>query len=92
MSLADRDYPAMARSLRDGYAVRSEDLPGEFEIIAEVRAGDIFDVSIGPGKAVEIMTGAPVPQGAGQVVMIEHTHRRDGDRMATERPPNRASG
>lgn len=85
---ADRDYPALARSLRDGYAVRSEDLPGEFDVIAEVRAGDIFDRSIGPGKAVEIMTGAPAPEGADQVVMIEHT-RRQGNRMATERPPNK---
>ncbi len=72
---ADRDTPALARSMRDGYAVRALDLPGELEIIGEVRAGQIFPGAVGPGQAVEIMTGAPVPQGADAVVMLEHTHR-----------------
>jgi len=83
--LADRDYPPLARSIRDGFAVRSADLPGEFEIVGEVRAGERLDREVGPGEAVEIMTGAPVPPGADQVVMIEHT-RREGARMATDRP------
>ncbi|MCP5111856.1 MAG: molybdopterin molybdenumtransferase MoeA, partial [bacterium] len=39
---ADRDYPTLDRSLRDGYAVRSSDLPGELEVIGEVRAGEIY--------------------------------------------------
>src|SRR5512142_1613860 len=39
----DRDYPAVARSVRDGYAVRAIDPPDEFEVIAEVRAGESFD-------------------------------------------------
>ena len=30
---ADRDYPAVSRSVRDGFAVRAVDLPGELEII-----------------------------------------------------------
>ncbi|MCW5976773.1 MAG: molybdopterin molybdotransferase MoeA [Bryobacteraceae bacterium] len=85
---ADRDYPAVARSLRDGYAVRSADLPGAFEVIGEVRAGGIFERPVGPGEALEIMTGAPVPEGADQVVMLEHTRREDG-RMTTDRGPNR---
>ena len=37
---ADRDSPAVARSVRDGYAVRAIDLPGQLEIIGEVRAGE----------------------------------------------------
>ncbi len=81
---ADRDYPPTARSIRDGYAVRSEDLPGSFRVMGEVRAGEVFRGKVGRGEAVEIMTGAPVPEGADQVVMIEHT-RREGDRMVTER-------
>jgi len=75
---ADRDVPAAARSVRDGYAVRAADLPGELEVIGEARAGERFAGVVGPGQAVEIMTGAPVPAGADAVVMIEHTVRENG--------------
>ena len=37
---AERDYPALARSLRDGYAVRAADVPGTLAVRGEVRAGD----------------------------------------------------
>ncbi len=81
---ADRDYPPFARSVRDGFAVRATDLhgdlPAELKIIGEVRAGQVFDGAIGTGEAVEIMTGAPLPQGADAVVMVEHTERA-GDRV-----------
>src|SRR5262249_11920676 len=39
---ADRDYPALSRSVRDGFAVRAIDLPGTLEVIGEVRAGKKF--------------------------------------------------
>jgi len=81
---ADRDYPPFHRSARDGYAVRAADLPGELRIIGEVRAGELFRASIGKGEAVEIMTGAPLPEGADAVVMIEHTIR-SGDAVRIER-------
>lgn len=77
---ADRDYPALARSVRDGYAVRTIDLPGELEVIGEVRAGESFSGEVGARQAVEIMTGAPVPRGADAVVMLEHV-RRAGSRV-----------
>ena len=72
---ADRDYPPFARSARDGYAVRAADVPGELKIVGEVRAGQMFEGSVGAGEAVEIMTGAPLPDGADAVVMIEHTEK-----------------
>jgi molybdopterin molybdotransferase len=75
---ADRDAPALDRSTRDGYAVRAEDVPGFLEVIGEVRAGERFDGVVGPGQAVEIMTGAPVPAGADAVVMVEDTRAEDG--------------
>ncbi len=75
---ADRDVPAAARSVRDGFAVRAIDLPGELEIAGEVRAGGRFTGVVGPGQAVEIMTGAPLPEGADAVVMVEHATRRGG--------------
>jgi molybdopterin molybdotransferase len=76
---ADRDSPAVARSVRDGYAVRAIDLPGRLAIVGEVRAGERFEGEVGAGQAVEIMTGAPLPRGADAVVMIEHTRREDSD-------------
>ncbi|MFZ0687953.1 MAG: gephyrin-like molybdotransferase Glp [Terriglobales bacterium] len=76
---ADRDFPPFARATRDGYAVRSADLarvPTQLEIVGELKAGDWPErvaCSVGPGQAVEIMTGAPLPTGADAVVMVEHT-------------------
>jgi molybdopterin molybdotransferase len=81
---ADRDSPAVARSVRDGYAVRSADLPGRLEIIGEVRAGERFAGVLAARQALEIMTGAPIPCGADAVVMIEHT-RREGSRVVIDR-------
>jgi len=75
---ADRDYPAVARSIRDGFAVRAADLPGGLQVIGEVRAGERFAGEVGSGQAVEIMTGAPLPAGADAVVMVEHTRRENG--------------
>jgi molybdopterin molybdotransferase len=69
---SDRDYPALARSVRDGFAVRAADLPGDLFVIGEVRAGETFVGDIQPGETVEIMTGAPLPRGADSVVMVEH--------------------
>lgn len=71
-ALADRDIPALRRSLRDGFAVRSGDLPGVLPVCGEVRAGESGKGAFRAGEATEIMTGAPVPEGADAVVMIEH--------------------
>jgi molybdopterin molybdotransferase len=75
---ADRPYPTLDRTARDGFAVRSEDMPGRVRVIGEVRAGQRFEGAVRPGEAVEIMTGAPVPEGADAIVMVEHV-RREGD-------------
>ncbi len=69
---ADRDFPPLARSVRDGFALRAADVPGELVVIGEVRAGESFSSELQPGQAVEIMTGAPMPRGSDAVVMIEH--------------------
>ncbi len=81
---ADRDWPPVARSVRDGFAVRATDLPGELFVIGEVRAGESFTAEMQPGQAVEIMTGAPLPLGADTVVMIEHV-TQTGDRVSVPR-------
>jgi molybdopterin molybdotransferase len=82
---ADRDTPALVRSVRDGYAVRAIDVPGELQVIGEVRAGELFAGAVGPGQAVEIMTGAPIPAGADAVVMVEYALRVE-DRVRIDRP------
>lgn len=82
---ADRDCPPFDRSVRDGYAIRAADLPGPLGIIGESKAGGHFEGTLGPGQAVEIMTGAPVPPGADSVIMIEHT-RRDGNTVTGLEP------
>jgi molybdopterin molybdotransferase len=86
---ADRDFPPFPRATRDGYAVRAQGfgtLPAELEVIAEIRAGgdDCQVPAIGPSKAVAIMTGAAVPDGADAVVMLEHTSR-SGERLRVDR-------
>jgi len=81
---ADRDYPPFHRSARDGFAVRADDIPGELQVVGEVRAGGFYDGEINAGRAVEIMTGAPLPRGADAVVMVEHVQRRE-NRVAISR-------
>ncbi len=82
---ADRNYPPLPRSVRDGFALRAVDVPGRLRVIGEVRAGERYTGRVEPGECVEIMTGAPVPDGADAVVMVEHI-TRDGEFMVTDRP------
>jgi molybdopterin molybdotransferase len=79
---ADRDQPPFARSTRDGFACRAVDVEGgaSIEVIGSLRAGDAAAIEVTAGKAVEIMTGAPVPAGADCVVMVEHVERQ-GDKL-----------
>ncbi len=80
--LTDRDYPPFNRSIRDGFAVRAEDVaapPVELRMRGEIRAGGHFTGDLGAGECVSIMTGAPLPAGADAVVMVEYTEPQ-GDR------------
>jgi molybdopterin molybdotransferase len=74
---ADRDFPPFPRATRDGFAVCSADvvnIPATLDVVGEVRAGsDVETPTIQPGQAVSIMTGAPVPNGADAIVMVEFT-------------------
>ncbi len=81
--VADRDIPPFPRSTRDGYAVRTADLtllPAQLRVVGEIKAGPIagkVSSTLNQGEAFSIMTGAPVPQGADAVVMVEYTSVRD---------------
>lgn len=81
---ADRDYPSVARSLRDGFALRSEDTPGTLPIQGESRAGECGGEALRAGWAVEIMTGAPTPDGCDAIVMVENVERQGNAIKVTE--------
>jgi molybdopterin molybdotransferase len=79
---ADRDQPPFNRATRDGFAVRAGDLKGEavLRVVGQVRAGEVWQGEvIAAGGCVEIMTGAPVPEGLDAVVMVEHVVRSGGE-------------
>jgi molybdopterin molybdotransferase len=82
--VADRDQPAFRRATRDGYALRAADVGGALRVVGSVRAGEQWGgAAVGEGEVVEIMTGAPVPEGADAVVMVEHV-AVDGDAVRVE--------
>jgi molybdopterin molybdotransferase len=83
--LADRDYPSLRRSLRDGFAVHAADVPGTVRVRGEIRAGEEESAALERGEALEIMTGAPVPESADSVLMVEHVVRQ-GDTIVVDRP------
>ena len=83
--VAVEDVPPFANSAVDGYAViaasvaaASADHPVELPVATEVAAGGHTTHVVQPGDAVRIMTGAPVPDGADAIVMVEDTERIDG--------------
>ncbi|MXZ35512.1 MAG: molybdopterin molybdotransferase MoeA, partial [Acidobacteria bacterium] len=72
----DTDQPPFDRSMRDGYAVKARDLdplPARLRCVGEIKAGEIPTQVLKSGEAIQIMTGAPAPEGADAVVMVEHT-------------------
>jgi molybdenum cofactor synthesis domain-containing protein len=78
------DIPPFSRSTVDGFAVKAEDTFGAEEnqpvtlsVRGVVNIGELPEIRIGKGEAAEIVTGAPVPDGADAVVMVEDTDRKD---------------
>src|SRR4051812_47513248 len=72
--------PPFANTAMDGYAVRpadtanaSDDAPATLRVVGELAAGVAPSIVVGPGEAIRIMTGAPMPAGADAVVMVERT-------------------
>lgn len=83
--LASHPLPRFANSAMDGYAVvakdvadASEETPVELRVVGEVRAGDPGEIQVDPGGAARIMTGAPLPEGADAIVMVEVTEEHNG--------------
>jgi molybdopterin molybdotransferase len=78
-----RTQPPFSNSAMDGYALRAADTasaPTTLTVIGESAAGRAFQGAVGPGEAVRIFTGAPMPDGADAIV-IQEDARREGERI-----------
>jgi molybdopterin molybdotransferase len=76
------DQPPWDNSAMDGFAARAADVRGAarerpvaLRVVERIPAGGFPARAVGPGEATEIMTGAPIPEGADCVIRIEHTAR-----------------
>ncbi|WP_377848258.1 gephyrin-like molybdotransferase Glp [Bosea sp. UC22_33] len=68
-----RTHPPFANSAMDGYAVRGDEMAEgvSLTVIGESAAGRAYEGTVGPGQAVRIFTGAPMPEGADTILMQE---------------------
>jgi molybdopterin molybdotransferase len=76
------DLPTFNRSAMDGFAVQAKDtfgasdsLPAYLTVIGHVAMGEVANIQLQAGQAIEIHTGAMLPEGADAVVMVERTQR-----------------
>ncbi len=79
--VSDVDSPPHDKSIVDGYAVRSADLDdcrAELNVLEEISAGAVPTRAVTTGNCSRIMTGAPIPDGADSVIMIERTELNGG--------------
>jgi molybdopterin molybdotransferase len=83
-----RTQPPFPNSAMDGYAMRSADTasaPATLSVVGESAAGRAFEGAAGPGEAVRIFTGAPMPDGADTIVIQEDVSR-EGERIRLSAP------
>ncbi len=80
------DVPAFDRSVKDGFAVKAQDTYTATEMepvvlmnVGSIAAGCLSGLTLDPGEAIEIATGAPIPEGSDAVVMVEHTTSETGN-------------
>jgi molybdopterin molybdotransferase len=86
--VSDRDVPPFARAGMDGYAVIAEDTfgasryePKTLRVVETVYTGQVPTRRVSTGETSEIATGAPMPDGADAVVMVEETERAGSDEV-----------
>ena len=99
--IAQGDVPPFSRAGMDGYAVRAQDThgasrstPRSLTKVGTVYTGQVSPTAVREGQCIEISTGAPMPDGADAVVMVEETEAGDGDavRMFAEVQPQQHVG
>ena len=78
------DVPPLANTSMDGYAVRAADTAGataeaprRLRVVGYLPAGSVYAGAVGPGEAVRIMTGAPLPEDADAIVPFEETDEEE---------------
>lgn len=83
---APEAVPPFASSAMDGFAVRAADVvgateasPARLRVTGTLAAGSAPDGPVGPGEAIRIMTGAPLPPGADTVAIVELSRPGPGD-------------
>lgn len=74
---SDIQMPPFNKSAVDGYACKKENLSIELEVVEIIPAGRAPEKIIAPGQCAKIMTGAPVPEGADVVIMVEDVQELD---------------
>src|SRR5439155_14208850 len=89
---ATEPVPPFANTAMDGYAVRaadtgdaSADAPVRLHVVDELPAGRAPRTPVGAGQAIRIMTGAPIPEGADAIVMVENTAPDGADGVLVRR-------
>lgn len=89
---ATDSLPNYNRSTVDGYAVRAEDvsaasesIPSIFSVVGQIKIGQMPTISLHASEAIEISTGAVLPNNCNAVAMVEHTERL-GDKVAIYTP------
>jgi molybdenum cofactor synthesis domain-containing protein len=75
---APADQPPFPAAVVDGFALRASDGDAPRRLIGEQMAGYLAELTVEPGTAVRITTGAPIPPGADAVVMVERADELDG--------------
>ena len=87
--VADRDVPPFNRAAMDGYAVVADSTAGASDAeprllacVETVHTGGVPSKTLATGQCTQVATGAPMPDGADAVVMVEETDRRDADQVA----------
>jgi molybdenum cofactor synthesis domain-containing protein len=88
---AEEAVPPFANTAMDGFAVRASDTAGapvRLRVVGTLPAGlDPAGLFVGEGEAIRIMTGAPIPDGADAVVMVELTSTEGDDVVVSESVP-----
>lgn len=83
--VAEINVPPFPRAVMDGYAVKAEDTyassenePVRLKKLGNIPAGSSSKLMVSAGESIEIATGAPIPEGADAVVMVEYSSEEDG--------------
>jgi len=86
--VSDIDMPPFDRSAMDGFAVAGEGLRHDLQ--DEITAGRALEIKVSPGHACPIMTGAPVPEGADRIAIVEEAVVEDSV-LLLSRPPKKGA-